>query len=53
MICFDKELPESAGILMLKGAEVILAPNACLMEINGLSALRTRASENMLAASCL
>ncbi|MBR7189889.1 MAG: carbon-nitrogen hydrolase family protein, partial [Oscillospiraceae bacterium] len=31
MICFDREFPESARILMLKGAEVILAPNACPM----------------------
>lgn len=49
MICFDREFPESARILMLKGAEVILAPNACPMELNRLSALRTRAYENMLA----
>lgn len=53
MICFDREFPESARILMLKGAELILAPNACPMEINRLSALRTRAYENMLAvATC-
>ena len=53
MICSDREFPESARILMLKGAEVILAPNACPMEINRLSALRTRAYENMLAvATC-
>lgn len=53
MICFDREFPESARILMLKGAEVILAPNACPMEINRLSALRTRAYENKLAiATC-
>lgn len=53
MICFDREFPESARILMLKGAEVILAPNACPMETNRLSALRTRAYENMLAiATC-
>jgi predicted amidohydrolase len=49
MICFDREFPESARILMLKGAEIVLAPNACPMEINRLSALRTRAYENMLA----
>lgn len=49
MICFDREFPESARILMLKGAEVILAPNACPMELNRLSALRARAYENMLA----
>lgn len=48
MICFDREFPESARVLMLKGAEIILAPNACPMEINRLSALRTRAYENML-----
>ena len=36
-----------------KGAELILAPNACPMEINRLSALRTRAYENMVAvATC-
>ena len=53
MICFDREFPESARILMLKGAEVILAPNACPMEINRLSALRTRAYENKVAvATC-
>ena len=53
MICFDREFPESARILMLKGAEVILAPNACPMEINRLSAIRTRAYENMVAvATC-
>ena len=48
MICYDREFPESARILMLKGAEIILAPNACPMEINRLSQLRARAFENML-----
>ena len=48
MICYDREFPESARILMLKGAEVILAPNACPMEINRLSQLRARAFENMV-----
>ena len=53
MICFDREFPESARVLMLKGAEIILAPNACPMEINRLSALRTRAYENKVAvATC-
>lgn len=53
MICFDREFPESARILMLKGAELILAPNACPMEINRLSQLRARAYENMVAiATC-
>lgn len=48
MICYDREFPESARILMLKGAEIILVPNACPMEINRLSQLRTRAYENMV-----
>ena len=48
MICYDREFPESARILMLKGAEIILVPNACPMEINRLSQLRGRAYENML-----
>ncbi len=53
MICYDREFPESARILMLKGAELIIVPNACPMEINRLSQLRGRAYENMLAvATC-
>ena len=48
MICYDREFPESARILMLKGAEMILVPNACPMEINRISQLRSRAYENML-----
>lgn len=47
MICYDREFPESARILMLKGAELILVPNACPMEINRISQLRARAYENM------
>ena len=53
MICYDREFPESARILMLQGAELILVPNACPMEINRFSQLRARAYENMLAiATC-
>ncbi len=53
MICYDREFPESARILMLKGAELILVPNACPMEINRISQLRARTYENMLAiATC-
>lgn len=48
MICYDREFPESARILMLKGAEIILVPNACPMEMNRLSQLRARAFENMV-----
>lgn len=49
MICYDREFPESARILMLQGAELILTPNACPMEVNRLCQLRARAFENMLA----
>lgn len=53
MICYDREFPESARLLMLQGAEIILVPNACPMEINRLSQLRARAYENMLGiATC-
>lgn len=53
MICYDREFPESGRILMLKGAELVLVPNACPMEINRLSQLRGRAYENMYAiATC-
>lgn len=51
MICYDREFPESARILMLRGAELILVPNACPMEINRLSQLRGRAYENMTAVA--
>lgn len=47
MICYDREFPESARLLMLRGAELILVPNACPMEINRISQLRARAYENM------
>lgn len=49
MICFDREFPESARLLMLQGAELILTPNACVLEINRLSQYRARSFENMVA----
>ncbi|MFH1644398.1 MAG: carbon-nitrogen hydrolase family protein [bacterium] len=55
MICFDREFPESARILMLKGAELILVPNACPLKNDPLlgdvriAQLRSRAFENMTA----
>jgi predicted amidohydrolase len=48
MICFDREFPESARILMLKGAEIILTPNACELEQHRLGQFRSRAYENMV-----
>jgi predicted amidohydrolase len=51
MICFDREFPESARILMLKGAEIVLTPNACELEANRISQFRTRAMENMVGVA--
>ncbi|MGC9399662.1 MAG: carbon-nitrogen hydrolase family protein [Anaerolineae bacterium] len=48
MICYDREFPESARVLMLKGAEIILTPNACTLERHRLAQFRTRAYENMV-----
>lgn len=48
MICFDREFPESARVLMLQGAEIILVPNACDLEANRLGQFRARAYENMV-----
>ena len=47
MICYDRDFPESARILMLKGAEIILVPNACRMTKIRLEQLKVRAYENM------
>jgi N-carbamoylputrescine amidase len=51
MICYDREFPESARILMLKGAEIILTPNACDLEANRLGQFRARAFENMVGVA--
>lgn len=48
MICYDREYPESARILMLKGAEIILVPNDCGAMKPRIQALSTRAYENMI-----
>lgn len=48
MICYDREYPESARILMLKGAELLLVPNDCGAMKPRLCALSTRAYENMV-----
>lgn len=51
MICYDREFPESARLLMLAGAELILIPNACEMERHRTAQLRSRAFENMVAVA--
>lgn len=47
MICYDREYPESARVLMMKGAELILCPNDCGAMKPRIQALSTRAYENM------
>lgn len=51
MICYDREYPESARILMLKGAELILVPNDCGAMKPRLCTLSTRAYENMVGVA--
>lgn len=48
MICYDREYPESARVLMLKGAEILLVPNDCGAMKPRIQALSTRAYENMV-----
>jgi N-carbamoylputrescine amidase len=48
MICFDREFPEAARILMLGGAELILTPNACTLDQHRIGQFKTRAFENMV-----
>ncbi|MFY9571240.1 MAG: carbon-nitrogen hydrolase family protein, partial [Blastocatellia bacterium] len=51
MICYDREFPESARILMLEGAELILTPNACILDDHRLSQFKTRSFENMVGVA--
>lgn len=51
MICYDREFPESARVLMLNGAEIILTPNACGLDDNRIPQFKTRAYENMVGVA--
>ena len=51
MICYDREFPESARVLMLNGAEIVLTPNACRLDVHRLAQFRTRAYENMVGVA--
>ena len=51
MICYDREHPESARILMLKGAELILTPNACGLSDISIDEFKIRAYENAVAVA--
>src|SRR5262249_6060136 len=48
MICYDREFPESARLLMLRGAELILTPNACTLDNHRIGQFKARAFENMV-----
>ncbi len=51
MICYDREHPESARMLMLQGAEIILTPNACGLQSLRLGQFRSRAFENSVGVA--
>lgn len=51
MICYDREAPESARILMLKGAEVVLTPNACGLDSLRIDQFKSRAYENAMGVA--
>jgi len=51
MTCYDREFPESARILMLNGAEIILTPNACGLDTLRLIQFRVRAWENAVVTA--
>jgi predicted amidohydrolase len=49
MICFDREFPESARVLTLLGAELVLVPNACMFDDHRMMQMKTRAFEDKMA----
>ena len=51
MICYDFEFPESARILMLKGAELILVPTSCDLNEIRTGLIQSRAMENMVGVA--
>jgi predicted amidohydrolase len=51
MICADREFPEPATRLMLKGAELIVIPNACHWDELRTAGLLTRAFDNLLGVA--
>lgn len=48
MICYDREFPETARMLMLKGAELVLTPNACPLDEIRRNQFQSRAFENSM-----
>lgn len=48
MICADREFPEAATQLMLKGAELIVVPNSCPLDGIRSTLLKARAFDNFV-----
>ena len=48
MICADREFPEAAAQLMLKGAELIVVPNSCTLDGIRSTLLKARAFDNLV-----
>jgi predicted amidohydrolase len=51
MLCYDREFPETARILMLRGAEIILTANCCTLDDKRINQFQTRAFENAVAVA--
>jgi predicted amidohydrolase len=51
MICADREFPEAATELMLKGAELVIVPNACTWDEIRTAGLQIRAIENLVGTA--
>ena len=49
MICYDREFPESGRLLSVMGAELVLVPNACILDRHRVDQFKTRAFENKTA----
>ncbi len=49
MICYDREFPESGRLLSVLGAELVLVPNACILDRHRVDQFKTRAFENQTA----
>jgi predicted amidohydrolase len=49
MLCYDREFPESARMLMLNGAEILLTANCCTLDDKRINQFQSRAFENAVA----
>ncbi len=51
MICYGREFPESARLLMLNGAELVLVPNACGLNARRIHQFQSRTYESAFAVA--